>query len=162
MTGLPSTADANPAQVAGGSSAGRAYREELARQGRALGDANTQAPVTPQSKGMPAGQSVEARAAVRKKVVGRARVGLPGGAVVAGRMIDISLTGACILMEDGLPSKWVCSLEFDVFHDGKRYVFGAQAVSVYSVLASGKGFKVGFEFGPRGPAAQSAIAALVA
>lgn len=162
MTGLPSTGGPNPVPLAGGSSAGRAYREELARQGRTLGEANAQASTAPQPTAVPAGQSVEARAAERKKVSGRAHVTFPGSAAVTGKMIDISLTGACILMEDGLPSKRVCALEFDIFHGGKRYAFGAQAVSVYSVLASGKGFKVGFEFGPRGPAAQSAIAALVA
>lgn len=162
MTGLSPPADPPLSQMAGGSSAGQAYRAELALQERSPGDSNPEAVTKPQLNKAPVGANGEARAAERKKVTGRASVVSPGGAVATGKMIDISLTGACILMEDALPSKRVCALEFDIFQGGKRYAFQTQAVSVYSVLASGKGFKVGFQFGPRGPAAQSAIASLVA
>jgi hypothetical protein len=162
MTGLPSPEDSVVNPQTGGSAAGRAYRAELARQGISVADATVGVSAQAQPNAALVGGNGEARAAERKKVAGRASVVFPGGAVVTGKMIDISLTGACILMEEALPSKRVCALEFDIFHAGKRYVFNTQAVSVYAVLASGKGFKIGFQFGPRGPAAQAAIAALVA
>jgi hypothetical protein len=66
-------------------------------------------------------------------------------------MVDISATGACVTVEDLIPGKKVYNLEFDIFHNGRRYLFAVQAVPVYSVLVSGKGYKVGFQFGPRSP-----------
>ena len=93
---------------------------------------------------------------------GRAQAVLPNGKAVAGKMVDISLTGACVLMEDMFPSRTRCVLEFDIFHNGRRQLFSTPAVSVYGVLASGKGFKVGFQFGPSSPAASKSIAELMA
>lgn len=162
MTDLPQAGDHALTHQTGGSAAARAYRAELERKGLSPGPSTVEVSAGPQSNAAPVAASGEARAAERRKVGGRASVVVPGSAIASGKMIDISLTGACILMEGALPSKKVCTLDFDIFHGGKRYEFSAQAVSVYAVLASGKGFKVGFQFGPRGPAAQSAIAALVA
>lgn len=160
-SGLATDIDALESQ-GGGSSAGQAYRAELARSAGAAELDRTSSPSLDQSDKKQQDQNAEARVAERKKVSGRARVNVAGGSTVSGKTIDISLSGVCILMEDMLPSKKLCSLEFDIFHVGTRYVFGVQAVSVYSVLVSGKGFKVGFQFGPRGPAAQTAISALIA
>jgi hypothetical protein len=145
----------------GGSVAGRAYREELARQGRAPDPIPLAAQASaPASETLPA--KIEARAAERKKMSGRARVVLPGGFAAFGKMVDMSLTGACVMMEDTLPNRVSCVLEFDIFHNGKRHAFSTSAVSVYGVLASGKGFKVGFQFGACGAAATKCIAELVA
>lgn len=105
---------------------------------------------------------MEARTAERKKVAGRARVVVPGHDAVTGKMVDMSSSGACVLMDDLFPSKKGCVLECDVFRDGKHHLFSVPAISVYSVLASGKGFKVGFQFGAPGTAASKAIAAIVA
>lgn len=77
-------------------------------------------------------------------------------------MIDLSLTGACVLLDDPFPSRKACTLECDIFQDGKHHLFATQAVSVYGVLVSGKGFKVGFEFGPRSAEAAKTIGTLVA
>ncbi len=161
-SGLATDIDALESQ-GGGSSAGQAYRAELARAASGSAELEKSSSVgSDDLNSKPQDRPADARVADRKKVSGRARVNVAGGVTAAGKTIDISLTGVCILMDDMLPSKKLCSLEFDIFHVGTRYVFGVQAVSVYSVLVSGKGFKVGFQFGPRGPAAQTAIAALVA
>lgn len=159
-----STAESGVAPGTGGSAAGQAYREELARQGKsvesALEDLSAATATKPPAPKPPG----EARAAERKKVNGRARVVVAGAGAgaVMGKMVDISLTGACVMLDDMFPSKKNCVLEFDIFHGGQRHLFSVQALSVYGVLASGKGFKVGFQFGSQTAAASKSIAALVA
>jgi hypothetical protein len=168
-------------KLEGGSSAGRAYREQLAKEGVVLAPLPTAAPSaavatpgaasgaapaaaapTAPAPGEPATANTrEARAAERKKVTGRVRLVLPGG-VVAGKLVDMSLSGVGILMEDVFPNKVVCTLECNVFRDGKHQNFSAPAVSVYGVLVRGKGFSVGFQFGPRSPAATQTIEAILA
>ncbi len=85
----------------------------------------------------------------RKKVHGRAKVMLGGMQIAHGKMIDLSLGGACLLLDDMIAVKKVVSLDVSIFQNGKQYAFVVQAISAYNVLASGKGFKVGFQFGPR-------------
>lgn len=103
----------------------------------------------------------DARVAERKKVSGRARVVFPGGNQRAGKMVDMSVTGACVLMEDPIPVKQTCTIECDIFQNGVRQVFNVPAVTVYGVLASGQGYKVGFHFRQPSAAASNAIAALL-
>lgn len=103
----------------------------------------------------------DARGAERKKVSGRARVVFPGGNLRSGKMVDLSSSGACVLMEDPIPIKQTCTLECDVFQNGVRQVFNVPAVTAYGVLASGQGYKVGFQFEQPSAAASSAIAALL-
>lgn len=103
----------------------------------------------------------DARIAERKKVSGRARAVFTGGNQRAGKMVDLSASGACVLMEDPIPVKQTCTLECDVFQNGVRQVFNVSAVTVYGVLASGQGYKVGFHFGPPNVAASNAISALL-
>lgn len=74
-----------------------------------------------------------------------------------GKMLDVSKTGASVMMEDLLPVKKTCTLDVDIFLNGKRYAFSVPALSVYAVLASGKGFKVGFQFGPCTPSASQTL-----
>lgn len=92
------------------------------------------------------------RAVERKIVNGRTRVTLAGGTVAMGKLLDLSRLGASVMVDDLLAVKKSCTLDCDIFHNGKHYVFSAPAVSVHAVLVSGKGFKVGFEFGPYPPA----------
>lgn len=103
----------------------------------------------------------DARVAERRKVSGRARVVFAGGNQRGGKMVDMSVTGACVLMEAPIPVKQACTLECDIFQNGVRQVFSLPAVTVYGVLASGQGYKVGFHFGTPGAAAASTIAALL-
>ncbi len=161
------------ASLGGGSAAAQAYKAQLAAEAAAnsaasafetkvvqaaSGSTAAGAEVdVPQPAPMPTG--ADARTAERKKVTGRARIVLQGGgASLSGKMVDISVNGACVLLDDMVPVKKVCTFECDIFQNGIRRVFSAPAVSVYGVLASGHGFKVGFQFGPRSSAALKTIA----
>lgn len=103
----------------------------------------------------------DARMTERKKVSGRARVVFAGGNQRAGKMVDLSVSGACVLLDAPLPVKQSCTLECDVFQNGARQVFSVPAVTMYGVLASGQGYKVGLHFGQPDAAARNAIAALL-
>ncbi len=103
----------------------------------------------------------DARVAERKKVSGRARVIFPGGNQRVGKMVDLSVSGACVLMDDPIPVKQTCTLECDIFQNGVRHVFSVFAVTVYGVLASGQGYKVGFQIEQPSAAASKAIEALL-
>ena len=104
----------------------------------------------------------DARAAVRKRFPGKARIsGDASGRFVSGKIFDVSMTGASVVIDDVLPWKKVVKLEIDIFHNGKRFVFMVQAVLVYSVLVSGSGYKFGFQFGPPTPEASKTLGALM-
>lgn len=139
--GVPTAPQANA------SAAAQAYKAQIA-----LGLA--------QPASLPTGS--DARTALRKKVTGRARIVLQGGRVaLSGKMVDISVNGVCVLLDDMVPVKITCTLECDIFQDGVHRVFSTPAVSVYAVLASTFGFKVGFQFGPRSAAAQKTLAEIM-
>jgi hypothetical protein len=144
------TISAAPAN-GGGSAAARAYRAELG-----LGTALQDLPEATTTKPL-----AEARAAVRRKFSGRVRLTFDVGNPTDAKMIDMSVSGACLLVEQMVHAKTPCTLACNIFHEGKAYVFRVRAVAVYSVLASGKGFKVGFQFGPHDEATASQIAALM-
>lgn len=158
------------ASLGGGSAAAQAYKAQLAAEAAAnvaaaAFDAKaTQAGASTQGASVadapqPTPTGADARTAERKKVTGRVRILLQGaGASVSGKMVDISVNGACVLLDDMVPVKKMCTLECDIFQNGTRRVFSAPAVSVYGVLASGHGFKIGFQFGPRSSAALKTIA----
>jgi hypothetical protein len=161
ITEFPSNPEENPPEAessGGGSAAAQAFRAQAAAiDGAAVpaGDAPIPAPASA------APGRIEARAAERKKVSGRARFTLQNGRQMAGKVLDLSATGASVMLEDMVASKQTGTLECDIFQNGKRFVFSVPAMSVYGVLVSGKGFKVGFMFGPRSPAATKTIAELV-
>ncbi len=97
-----------------------------------------------------AGQK-DGRNELRRKFAGKVKVSLNGQLVNAGRLFDISMTGVSVILETIIPKK-AYTLEVDVFHDGKRYFFTVQGVPLYNILVSGKGYKIGFQFGPPGTA----------
>lgn len=144
--------------VAGGSAAAQAYKAQLAAEAATHATpAGLEADDEPQPAPLP--NAADARAAERIKVTGRARIVFQGGSLsLSGKMMDISVNGACVLLDDMVPVKKMCTLECDIFQNGARRVFSVPAVSVYGVLASGHGFKVGFQFGPRSAAALKTIA----
>lgn len=93
----------------------------------------------------------DSRNETRRKFAGKVKVSLNGQLVNAGRMFDISMTGVSVILETIIPKK-AYTLEVDIFHDGKRYLFTVQGVPLYNILVSGKGYKIGFQFGPPGTA----------
>ena len=97
------------------------------------------------------GGNKDSRSEVRKKFAGKVKVSLNGQLVNAGRWFDISMTGVSVIVENIIPKK-AYTLEVDVFHDGKRYLFTVQGVPLYNILVSGRGYKIGFQFGPPGTA----------
>ncbi len=143
-----------PAQAGNaGSSAAQAFKEELARQ---PGGDIPHAPQAPIAR-PPTIPGAEGRVNNRKKVSGRVRLQLNGVGEFAGKILDISDAGIRLLLDDAIPAKRICSLSCDVFNAGLNTRFSLSAVSVYSVLASGQGFKVGFQFGPLDAATSKAI-----
>jgi len=145
----------------GGSAAGQAYRDQFARDSNS---ASVAAGLSTHTAAIDQHQPGDSRATTRKKLSGRARlVATDTTRVVAtGKLMDISATGACVLLDDMFAAKRTCTLDCDVFYQGKAYVFKTPAVSVYAVLASGKGFKVGLQFGPQDAETARIIATLLA
>jgi hypothetical protein len=141
-------------ESAGGSEAARAFRKQLILQGEKL---DVSGPIsTLRQRGEPREEGnissvEEARVAERRIVSGRAKLVLGGGSVNSGKMVDISTTGACVMMDDQVPAGRSATLECDIFMEGKRYVFSLPVVTVYGLLARGKGFKIGLRFGAHGP-----------
>lgn len=145
----------------GGSEAARLYREQLTREGSMHSNDQTKSPT--QATPWGSASVIDSRVAVRKKINGRARVHLTdaGEGFVAGKMIDISVSGVCVMMDAPFPIKRTCNLECEVFYQGQRQLFSTQAVSVYGVLAGTSGFRVGFQFGARSPDAVRVIELLI-
>ena len=140
-----------PEAKGGGSAAAQAYRAEMAQESAG----KDQAEVT-ESK-----PQLEARAAVRRKFSGRVRLTFEAGAATDARVIDMSTTGICLLVDQMVRANTTCTLACNIFHEGKPFVFGLRALAIYSVLASGKGFKVGLQFGPHDAKVATQIATLM-
>lgn len=141
----------DPATKAGGSAAGQAYRAEMEQAATAQALAVASAPKA----------NVEARTATRKKLGGRVRLTFDVGTPTEAKMIDMSVTGVCLLVEQMVHAKTPCTLACNIFHNGKAYVFSLRAIAVYSVLASGQGFKVGFQFGAHDASTAAQLGALM-
>ncbi len=124
---------------------------------------NDQTKSSTQATSWGAASVIDSRTAARKKINGRARVYLADerGGFVTGKMVDISVSGVCIMMDAPFPVKRTCNLECEVFYQGQRQLFSTQAVSVYGVLAGTAGFRVGFQFGARSPDAVRVIELLI-
>lgn len=143
----------------GGSAAARAFKAQLAAE-----SASQLMPLAAAVGAAPraaAGQP-EPRIAVRKAISGKARVAVVGGAVLTGKVVDISTSGLGVLMDDPMPPKRVCTLGVELLLNGERTVLSVRAVAVYSVLVSGKGYRIGFQFGTLEPAMAQMVARLAA
>jgi hypothetical protein len=97
------------------------------------------------------------RLAERKVVNGKAQIALGSGFSMGGKLIDLSEGGVCVMLDDPITIKKVCNISCNIFHNGKGYTFSLPSVVAYCVLVSGRGYKVGFQFGPRNAAASQAI-----
>jgi hypothetical protein len=102
----------------------------------------------------------DSRNETRKKFPGKVKIYLHNQSVDTGRLFDISMTGLSVILENILPKK-AYTLEVDIFHDGKRYYFHVQGMPLYNILVSGKGYKIGFQFGPPGSAMPAELSSLM-
>ncbi len=92
--------------------------------------------------------SMQPRAAARKMIRGRARISIEEGPAIFGKLVDISQFGICILFENIIASQKMCVIDAELMQGGKRITFTVHAISIYSILVSDQGFRVGFNFGP--------------
>ena len=77
---------------------------------------------------------------------GRAQVALPNQIILAGRTVDISVGGVCLLIDDQIPPGVICTVRLEMLVKGKTHIITAQAKTIYGVFATGGGFRVGFAF----------------
>jgi len=91
------------------------------------------------------GGGIDRREAARRPLRGNAMVLLPGQPGRLGRTIDVSETGVCVILKDGLPSGTDCLVGFELPDKaGNRRRVQSKAQVVHSVLSSQhEGFKVG-------------------
>lgn len=143
------------------SPAAAAFKEQLAAEEQNAASVGNNMPLTSLMSIPPDSlQKSDFRVAERKKVNGRAKIRL-GSDTYPGKMVDISTSGASVLCEDLVPTRKVVELEIDVFHEGRRCYFTAQAIAVYHVLVGGKGYKIGLQFGSLSKAAQKSLGDLI-
>jgi c-di-GMP-binding flagellar brake protein YcgR len=88
------------------------------------------------------------REAVRRSLRSPALVLLPGQPGRVGRTVDVSETGLCVMLPDGLADGVECLVGFELpDRAGARKRYQARARVVHSVLSNqGDGFKVGMQF----------------
>jgi hypothetical protein len=100
------------------------------------------------------------RAAKRYPCSGRAKILTSTGRSIDGRMFDISMTGASLLLEDRVAFEGRCTITISVYKAGTLHHFQVRARFVHASLAGQSGFKHGFEFETPDSAATKALAAL--
>jgi hypothetical protein len=100
------------------------------------------------------------RTAKRYPCSGRAKILTAKGRSIDGRMFDISMTGASLLLEDRIPFDAPCTITISVYKGGVLHHFQVHARFVHASLAGQTGFKHGFEFQGLDNAATQALAAL--
>ena len=88
----------------------------------------------------------EARAVPRKAVAGRIKLATDSGVKQTGRLVDLSVHGFCALLNDPVKAGILCLIDCEVSLRGQPRAISAIARPVHSVLVSGKGYRVGFQF----------------
>jgi hypothetical protein len=97
----------------------------------------------------PKKSGADRREAARRPLRGPALVLLPGQPGRLGRTVDVSETGVCVMLPEGLPETTECLVGFEVpDRNGVRKRVQARARVVHSVLSTqgGDGFKIGMQF----------------
>lgn len=145
-----------PAQVSESPSEGASLAAQEALQGQSA-SAEVGA-ATPAVDAPPAPARITPRLAERKVVSGKAQITIGSGFSVGGKLIDLSEGGVCAMLDDPITIKKVCNISCNIFQNGKSYKFSLPSVVAYCVLVSGRGYKVGFQFGPRSPGVAQTIA----
>jgi len=90
--------------------------------------------------------NAEPRGAARKLLHAQARVALPGGAVLRGKTIDLSLSGVSLLVAEQIPVGQVCPVAIETLLNGKAVRITARAKIVYSILKGTDGYRTGMHF----------------
>jgi len=88
----------------------------------------------------------EGRGPERRLVHGRAALQLVCGSIQQGRLIDLAFGSAGVFMNVSLRPGTVFTFQCDCFANGRRHVFEVPAEAIYTVLVSGKGFRMGVRF----------------
>jgi c-di-GMP-binding flagellar brake protein YcgR len=88
------------------------------------------------------------REAVRRTLRSAALVLLPGQPGRVGRTVDVSETGMCVMLPDGMAGGTECLVGFELPDKaGARKRYQSRARVVHSVLSNqGDGFKIGMQF----------------
>lgn len=88
------------------------------------------------------------REAIRRQLRSPALVLLPGQPGRVGRTVDVSETGMCLMLAEGLPDGTECLIGFELPEKGgARKRVQSRARVVHSVLSTqGEGFKIGMQF----------------
>ena len=93
---------------------------------------------------------------------GRVQVALPNQSFLSAHMVDVSVDGICITLQDQIPVGVVYPIRFEMIINGKDHVITALAKSIYCVLASSDGFRAGFAFKDIDPQRTAMIKSLAA
>lgn len=129
-----------------GSLAAQAFRSQQANDKSPVDELASTRPAEPKTTN---GPNADNRKSDRKLVSGRVRVFGADMGERTGKMIDFSATGASVLMDDQLPQKKIFTLDCNVYHNGRHFLFQIEVMVMYATLISGKGFKMGLQFGPK-------------
>ena len=91
---------------------------------------------------------------------GRVQVALPNQSFLSAYMVDVSVEGICITLQDPIPVGVVYPIRFEMMVNGKAHVITALAKSIYCVLASSGDFRAGFAFNDKDPQRTTVIKSL--
>lgn len=159
MSDTPAQASESPPE--GASLAAKEFQEGQAASVAVGAAAPGADPAAAPAAKAPAAAKITPRLAERKVVSGKAQIALGSGFSMGGKLIDLSEGGVCAMLDDPITIKKVCNITCSIFQNGKSYKFSLPSVVAYCVLVSGRGYKVGFQFGPRSAEVAQTIADLL-
>jgi hypothetical protein len=81
---------------------------------------------------------------------------LKGGFPQIGKLLDASSIGLSAMGELQMPIGKIYDLQVKAFRNGRSFEFKVPAVCVHSTL-SGRGFRMGFKFGPMNEETRSCV-----
>ena len=103
----------------------------------------------------------DTRIAPRKVLRCRAKVVLQAGSALAGKTVDISASGICVMVDNPLQAGQICMIIFETPIKGVPKQVNVVAKVVYSILGT-DGFRTGFQFSQLTPANTALINEIVA